>query len=233
MGITSNLKSIASSVTGSIEKATLILGGYSSASSMAGLMDVDAAEAIQVELPFNPSTLTIRAMAGGGHIVATSNGTKYQTMDPRIEVSFTAYVDEVNTVDAFLFEKVNRGDAISLVSSAVSLIKNNKYTVAPYVEGFLAALRAESTSQIWFLWGNMEYGGALNAVSARYTMFNPSGDPIKAEIDMRITCVSKGRKNLKTEWQNKYEDAMAALTGDSTTGIDLANSSALNRFINL
>lgn len=232
-GIKSNLKSMAKSLTGNIEKVTLVLGGYSS-SALDSLTDTDASSAIQVELPFNPSSINLRSIAGGGHAIATSASTKCESVDPRLELSFKAYVDEVNSYDAFLFEKVNSGsDGIGLVRSALNLATNTQYSVAAYVEGLLAALRTETHSQIWFLWGNMEYGGALNSVNARYTMFNPSGNPIKAEIDIRISCVSKGKKNLKKEWQDKYEEAISKLTSSDSLGIDLANSSALNRFISL
>lgn len=213
------------SLTGNIEKATLVLGGYSAN---------DMSSAIQVELPFNPSSINFRAIAGGGHAIQTSSGTKYESIDPRLELGFTAYVDEVNSYDAFLFEKINRGGGgVGLVRSAVNLAKNTQYSVAVYVEGLLAALRTEKNSEIWFRWGKMEYGGALNSVNARYTMFNPSGNPIKAEIDIRIICVSKGVKILKTEWQGKYEEAISKLASSDLSAIDLAKSSALNRFISL
>ena len=70
-------------------------------------------------------------------------------------------------------------------------------------------------------------------VSAKYTMFNPSGNPIKAEIAIRIMCISTEKKTMKAEWESKYENAMKELKsyGGSRMGIDLSGSSITDRIL--
>lgn len=239
-GLGGRLESMAKSMTGNIQRASIILGGYKAGGASGIFVDPDAANAIEFELPFNPSTIKLDAVAGGGHKISTTGGMNFGTIDPRIQISFVAYVDEVNNYDAFLYERVNRGGGVAgIAKTAVDVVKNTEYSVAVYVEGLLAALRSEANSEIWFNWGEMHYGGTLNSVDAKYTMFNPQGNPIKAEIAIRILCVSNQNRSMKMEWKEKYENAIQKLTqrdgnmGEETQAVDLANASAFNRFISL
>lgn len=239
-GLGGRLESMAKSMTGNIQRASIILGGYKPSGASGVFADPDAANAIEFELPFNPSTIKLDAVAGGGHKISTTGGMNFGAIDPRIQISFVAYVDEVNNYDAFLYERVNRGGGVAgITKTAIEVVKNTEYSVAVYVEGLLAALRSEANSEIWFNWGEMHYGGTLNSIDAKYTMFNPQGSPIKAEIAIRILCVSNQNRSMKMEWKQKYENAIKQLTkkdGDTTGGkqaVDLANTSALNRFISL
>ena len=228
--IGNNLSDTFGSILGNSNRVRITLGGYTTSD----LLSADAAEAIEFELPFNPSSIRIDAMAGGKQPIVTSDGrTMLDSVDPRIQVSFTAYVDEVNNADAFLFERVDRSGVVGIAKTAYHLLSNQEYSVAAYVEGLLAALRDTGRSQIWFHWGNMHYGGTLNNVSAKYTMFNPSGNPIKAEIGIRIMCVSKEKRTMKAEWESKYEKAMEELKsyGGSGMGIDLSSSSITDRIL--
>lgn len=217
------------SILGNNDRAKIILGGYPNSD----FRSADAAKAIEFELPFNPSSIRIDAMAGGMRPVVSTKGTVMQPLDPRIQVSFTAYVDEVNSADAFLFERVDRSGVVGIAKTVYHVVKNEEYSVTAYVEGLLAALRDTGRSQIWFLWGDMKYGGTLNNVSAKYTMFNPSGNPIKAEIAIRIMCISTEKKTMKAEWESKYENAMKELKsyGGSRMGIDLSGSSITDRIL--
>lgn len=222
------MANVLSALTGDITKAKLTLGGASGSD----LFSADAGKTITIQMPFNPSTLRFRAIAGGGHMVTTNIGTQYQNLDPRIEISFTMFVEDIDTTDAFLYERINSGgSAVGLAKSAVNMLSGKSHSVAVYVEGILAALRTEPHSQITFEWGKMKYSGALNTVNARYTMFNTSGNPIKAEIDIRMVCVSKGNTNMKDEWKKKYKESISSLTGTDGLGIDLTNTSALGSLI--
>ena len=101
-----NLSDTFGSILGNSDRVRITLGGYTTSD----LLSADAAEAIEFELPFNPSSIRIDAVAGGKQPIVTSDGrTMLDSVDPRIQVSFTAYVDEVNNADAFLFERIDRG----------------------------------------------------------------------------------------------------------------------------
>lgn len=232
----SNLTSMAKSVAGNIEKATIILGGFAKTSDFS--LSPDADKAIQFELPFNPSSIRLEAIAGGGHKkVTTTGGVNYGTVDPRIQVSFTAYIDEVNNYDAFLFERVDKSGAVGVARTAYHAVSGQEYSVAVYVEGLIAALRSADNSHIIFSWGKMTYEGTLNTVEAKYTMFNPDGNPIKAEINIRILCVSGEKKSVREEWCIKYEDALKVLAGsddmEENVAADMSKASAVSRYISL
>ena len=83
----------------------------------------------------------------------------------------------------------------------------------------------------------MTYEGTLNSVEAKYTMFNPDGNPIKAEIHIRILCVSGEKKTVREEWRIKYEDALKVLSGadDMSEDVmaDMSKASAVSRYISL
>ena len=231
-----NMTSLAKSITGNIEKATIILGGFSQASEFS--LRPDAEKAIQFELPFNPSSIRLEAVAGGGHKkVTTTGGVNYGTVDPRVQVSFTVYVDEVNNYDAFLYERVDKSGAVGLARTAYHAVSGQEYSVAVYAEGLLASLRSAENSHIIFSWGKMTYEGTLNSVEAKYTMFNPDGNPIKAEIHIRILCVSGEKKTVREEWRIKYEDALKVLSGadDMSEDVmaDMSKASAVSRYISL
>lgn len=247
-GAKSALDSVVSSL-GTGNRAVIVLGGKKSAvtggdmlSAAEGLLGSDivnlgtsADNAITVSLPFNPSSLKITAAAGGKRPIVDGDGkTKEAPLDPRIMVSFTVYVDEVNNADAFLFERVNlSGGVMGLAKSAYHLLSSQNYSVAEYVEGFIAALRNPDYNAISFQWASMEYTGTLNNLSAKYTMFNPSGVPIKAEITIRIQCVSTDNGYMREAWRIMYEDALDDLkdSNDSGLGINLSASSIVDRFL--
>lgn len=223
-----DLKSVVSSIGGKMARATITLGGKGSL--------LDAANTITFELPINPTELSISAQAGEGNKQYTSNGATHKTMHPHIELRVVAYVDEVNTYDAFLYEKTSSG----VIKTATNIVKNivKEYNVAVYVDGLLAALKNERYSTIWFIWGNMSYGGILNSVNATYTMFSPLGHPIRARIEMVIVCVSTQETSLIVDWGDKYETAIKKLSGSDVLSeagnVNLGKntaSSVLNRFI--
>ena len=206
--------SVLKSVGGNITRAAITLGGRSSV--------LNAGDTITFELPINPTELSMSAQAGEGNKQWTSNGATHRTMHPHIELRVVAYVDEVNTYDAFLYEKING----SVVKTAVNVVKNiaKEYNVSAYVDGLLAALKQDTYCTIWFNWGNMSYGGTLNSVNATYTMFSPLGHPIRARIEMVIVCVSTKETSLMVDWADKYENAIKKLAKTE----DLSKASSAN-----
>lgn len=235
--------SILGAITGT-SKAKITLGGYPSAygmvdSVLGSVLGGSASdETVTFELPYNPSTLRFRAMAGGNaQKVGIGGAVQYGDIPPRIEISFTAIIENVNTADAFgVLSATNstRGSALSVATTLGSSIYNkitgSSYSIAPYVEGLLAALYDTKHSRIWFQWGTMEYGGSLTAANARYTMFNTSGQPIKAELDIRMVATSGADSDtsVSAQWEAKYKSAMGELSGSSVSSALSAVSNLVN-----
>ena len=54
----------------------------------------------------------------------------------------------------------------------------------------------------------MSYTGILNRVSAQYTMFNSSGIPVRAVVQLSLICADESiSPNSLGSWQNAYETA--------------------------
>lgn len=156
------------------------------------------------KVKFNPSTINIRGIGGGTRKKATfgsdPDGTSgagstqvvtYIANDNRnVSLSVQLIFDDVEANDAFTqlypFETSGTGSTVKAVYNAA---KGTQYSVQKEVEGFIGACRDDATRKITFSWGDMSYTGTLNNVDARYTMFNPNGNPIRAVVDLTITLV--------------------------------------------
>lgn len=186
------------------------------------------------EVQFNPSTLSVSGF-GGGMVQLTNyaskddknRGVSYQEAKPHIQMSVQLIFDETDNFTAFPgdimgFNVSNvGGTAINMGLRKLS----GRPSVQTTVEGFLGAIRNEYTRRVAFCWGNMLYSGYVNRVNTRYTVFNPSGKPIRATVDLSIICADESvdGKSLGY-WQDKYEEFFDA---------DKSYSGARNGIVNL
>ncbi|MBQ7955247.1 MAG: hypothetical protein IJ282_05805 [Lachnospiraceae bacterium] len=192
------------------------IGGGTSALSTAVSHGVLSGKKFTVQ--FNPTSLQIGGRAGGrvpisnyGNVGDKQPGTiEYKALDPYINVSFTVLFDSTNISDAFMEETFTVG-ATSLVKNVATAAVGHEYTVQPYVEGFLAALRNEDHRTMIFQWGNLRYTGVLNSISGRYTMFNKVGSPIRAEVQIGMLMAGAGEDSIDGAsyldfWKNRYSE---------------------------
>lgn len=169
---------------------------------------------------FNPASIQIVGRGGGrapisnfGAIGENQPGKiEYRALDPYINVNFTVMFDAMNNADAFMEERFTLG-ATTLVKNAATAIVGHEYTVRPLVEGFLAALRDEDHRTMIFQWGTLRYEGILNAVFARYTMFNTAGNPIRAEVQLGMLMGGAARNSINggsylDYWKKRYSDIL-------------------------
>lgn len=186
------------------------------------------------EVQFNPSTLSVSGF-GGGMVQLTNytskdgqdRGVSYQEAKPHIQMSVQLVFDETDNFTAFPgdimgFNVSNvGGTAINMGLRKLS----GRPSVQTTVEGFLGAIRNEYTRRVAFCWGNMLYSGYVNRVNTRYTVFNPSGKPIRATVDLSIICAdSSVDEDSLGYWQNKYKEFFDA---------DKSYSGARNGIVNL
>ena len=199
------------------------------------------------KVQFNPSNLQIRSV-GGGRFAITDYGTEKEGdtkvertgMAPHITISFRIIIDETNNADAFMTDKFSvsaSGTTQNLGTLAATAIGKKEFTVRPQVEGFLAAIRSSYHRAVVLQWGKMRYAGMLNSVQARYTMFNTSGNPIRAELDITLQAASTSSEAMLTFWKKRYADILGKLatkkkdeTVSATTG-NLTNT--LSNLLNL
>lgn len=170
---------------------------------------------------YNPSSLKISA-AGGGYVPMTNYNSQggaitYGTMDPSINLSVTLIFDAVNNQDAFAADKytLSSTSVTRAAATGIKLGKGRVYSVQPQVEGFIGALRwPEKRKNVKFAWGSLCYEGYLNSVSSKYTMFSPTGNPIRAEVALNLLVT--GTEGNMEAWRKKY-DAMVP-PGDGQRG---------------
>ncbi len=146
------------------------------------------------KVQFNPSTLSLQTQGGRQSTKMTpnsgENGKKVMAYSGavgpiKIKMSVKLLFDAVNNFDSFMNEKLILNPT-SLAAQAVNEKRKKEYTVQPYVEGFMAALRNPSTREVSFNWGDFRFNGKLTSIDAKYTMFSVSGQPVRAEISLSM-----------------------------------------------
>lgn len=186
-------------------------------------------EEFKVIFQFNPAALHIRAYGGGmasitcceleeGSTGGTNEKKGCSTMDygpvnETVTVSFKVVFDAVNNEKAFPTDRVNPSPT-NLARQGVSLMKRKSYTVRPIVEGFLSSVRDSSTRRADFYWGSMHYGGYLNQVECRYTMFDIQGEAVRAEVDLSLVCSCHKDNDNQKEWRDRYHEFMKDRSAD-------------------
>ena len=163
------------------------------------------------QVQFNPSDLQIEGY-GGGRIaniaynnpddkdkVSSSNVTM-MPMPVYVKMSVKLLFDRMDPGDCFLSAKTN----VSFSSDVTSVVKG----VQEEVEGLIAALRSPYTRCITFNWGEMSYEGVLNRVASQYTMFDSSGEPVRAVVQLSLICADETvSPNSLGSWQDAYNTA--------------------------
>lgn len=183
-------------------------------------------EVIRFAVQFNPAELSVSAegeeeaedyvsdAAGSGSTI------NRRQLSSRARVSFRLIFDDTDNEDAFMSESAvlhpetmnrnagsYRNSPDQILRARESRKKKKEHTVRRQVEGLFAALRSEYTRRISFIWGNLCYSGYLNTIQAEYTMFNPDGNPIRAEVRIGILCMDENlQQGNMGQWQKHYEE---------------------------
>lgn len=160
---------------------------------------------------FNPATIRISAVGGGNFAVASYGGNgagvNFQGLNARIDVSMTLILDAVNNKEAFGQDKLiaEPVEIAKGAAAAIATAAGKNYSVQQQVEGFHAAMRIMDYTNVKFIWGGTVLEGGLTRVNSRYTMFSPTGNPIRAELGITITCLGDAVK----KWKHAYDREFA------------------------
>ncbi|MDR1029176.1 MAG: hypothetical protein LBL63_07130 [Clostridiales Family XIII bacterium] len=152
------------------------------------------------KVQFNPSELVLDASnpldvfsgAESADATGAQEGAALQTRTPEAFLTLNLIFDEVNIADAFSSGMLT-SSVTELVKGAATFAKKAKvggtsrdWSVQPIVEGFIGAIRNEFTRLLRLDWGEFRFTGFLEHLHAEYTMFSPSGNPIRARVSMRL-----------------------------------------------
>jgi hypothetical protein len=201
---------------------------------------------IQFNVQFNPSELVINARreiekiidtqdsssaSGSGRSASSagsgggSNLTQVQEVKPPgIFLTLKLIFDEVNISDAFMSDKFTitpTAVAKSAITQGLKATGKSEWSVKPIVEAFIGAMRNDKTRLIRFNWAEFAFTGTLMNLDATYVMFSPSGNPIRANVILRL-------KNDLTEDEAEWKKWFNMYFSDNILG-NLNKTSMANR----
>lgn len=169
--------------------------------SMDELADLMQGKYIPIQVQYNPSTLQYHSDLGGRRRInavegvgAGGDGMSIKFIPQNTELSCTLIFEKINVNDAFIQASegwnASLGNVTSTIGSAVNKITGGSdaepYSVRKEVEGFLSLLSTTYTRDVIFFYGKICFHGELTVAAANYKMFNKRGDPILAEVSIRI-----------------------------------------------
>ena len=170
------------------------------------------------QVQFNPSELTVNADAVPRSEGDSTTG-RSRTMaveDAKLNLTVKLYFDDMQVFDAFMWDKfasaLTVNGAAANIAGAVKAEKGKVHSVQGQVEALVAALRNPYTRTISFRWADLAFTGMLNTVRANYTMFSPSGRPVRAEVLLRIQ--HEMDPPMLHRWYENFEKAFGGKTNN-------------------
>ncbi len=170
-----------------------------------------------LRVQFNPSELTLNASAVPKSEQDATTGRNRTMAVETAELNLTVklYFDDMQTYDAFLWDKFTLGLSAQTAANVVKLGKSlagkeEVHSVQSQVEALVATLRNAYTRTISFRWADFSFIGQLNTVRANYTMFSPSGRPIRAQVLLRIQ--HEMDPTMLQGWYNSFDQAFGGDT---------------------
>ena len=193
------------------------------AANRAGAMGTDKVFYVQ----FNPSSLQMYSTNISEKVHNTCSDGKQQITSndtvtaPRIELTTTLVFDKMNIYDAFMFDKMTTGVSATTATNLVTMATGSVFTVQPYVEGLISALRNPYTRSMTFQWADFSFTGRLSQLQATYKMFSVSGRPIRAEVQMRL-CQDLDSTD-RQRWKNQFETMLTQKHTLASAGQKVSN----------
>jgi hypothetical protein len=183
---------------------------------------------LRYEVLFNPNRITLTGR--GAAEVPMNDCTKgvsvsYQTRQANLELRIPLIVDRTISSQVSMGVDIpgvncslTQGVRSTVESVANWLTGDDLGSIQRDVEIFLAMLRNEHTRMVSFYWGSMTYTGVLTSVNSTYTMFDPKGNPTRANIDLLIMLADANNPVLiyngkdKGPWMQYYRKAFEGKT---------------------
>ena len=183
---------------------------------------------------YNPSSLSIQANAQSIPFTYlqqnVDNGIPNQNLrPPMVMLSVELVFDAMNTQDAFMMDKLRLsvGSVISNVAGGLTA-KKGGYTVQTQTNGLLATVMRPSTKIVTFAWADMAFTGQITEVQAKYTMFSPSGKPVRSVVRMNIA------QQVESESDNTYWEKVLDTTFGANSTLNTKNvGQSLGNVLNL
>ena len=205
-------------------------------------VSVDGYFPLQVQ--YNPSSITLTTYNGKQITNRVDMGADaaafvgQQDVECNTIMSMTLIFEAVNNDDAFIVSSESvtnvltvsgaKTTAMNAVKKVGSLMNDDEnateggYTVRPIVEGLLSLKASKALNDVFFCYGRTFFHGYITNISPTYKMFNKSGDPIYAEVNLSIQQSNERDEDLQL-WLDSYKKVFSQ-EDDSILG---ANSTSL------
>ena len=209
------------------------------------------AKKYRFEVQFNPAEITISGYAG--ERLPTQNfisdkrdrdqnnpqdankdpkppkpSSRMAAADTRINMTFKVVFDKSDPWDSFYADKFTLGQTSLATGAAKTIAKaagKKENSVQNEVEALHAAARNKYRRLAMFIWGDMCYEGKINSIDSEYTMFNVSGQPVRASVTINMVLFGKEDlgKNIEN-WKNEYDQDFYKLK-DNALGLNVGMGS--------
>lgn len=154
---------------------------------MSSHITANAGDYVPIQLQYNPSSIQVSTMkgtilnrgAGGG----AENTYQQWKVPVQTMMSVDLIYDDMNIMDAFNMENLV---SISAVRDVGKQMAQKEFSVRPLVEALVGAMLKSESQRVVFVWNEMAFDGSLVSVDTAYTMFNRSGEPIRAKVSIQI-----------------------------------------------
>ncbi len=235
-GLGSGLDALAGRLQDTVDSVTAGAKNGLAFTSLKDIKNVASGEFLPVQVQFNPAAISFSGTQGRVRRAGLDGQNQFAQMDVPVEtvmqVSLT--FDDTNIKDAFLYERLNVttvGGALQSLEQIGAAVKSGGYGVQDISEVFVGAMVRPMTRWMAFVWNKMIFWGELVGVNVRYTMFNPSGSPIRSNVSLRIRQDSPpGETRYQTEksWEKAFEKMFKTKYRTNGAGITNKVSNLLN-----
>ncbi|MDR3295882.1 MAG: hypothetical protein LBT26_08665 [Clostridiales Family XIII bacterium] len=226
MSIADTATDLGSNLLGKVEKAALLIrmknespaaSAGPTTATIQGALNATAPAAPaapfrthKLTVQFNPDSLGFEANSQPiktRYMQANEDSTvpHMQTREESVIMTVSLLFDAVSNADAFYADKfrTSASDVAAKIGTGIKKM-NGGYTVQPQTNGILALLLHEETSEVTFVWGDLKFNGIISEAQAQYTMFSPSGMPIRSKVSLRINQVLHGSADGK-QWDEAFD----------------------------
>lgn len=230
-GNTAGVLSAASQLAGGISAGANLLAGGGTGNPIAPGPHI-------MHVQYNPSSLSIQANTQPipfRYLQSNMDeGVPNQALrPPMVVLSVDLIFDDMNPQDAFMAQKLNLslGSLVSDVAGAVKNLKGKGYTVQPQTDALMATMLRQETRTATFRWADMAFTGQICQIQAEYTMFSPSGKPVRSKVQLQIAQQVESAADT-AYWDKAFSTIFkdGSLGGGKSAGQKLGNLINLNNF---
>lgn len=185
----------------------------------------------QLTVQYNPSSLSFTANAQTMAFATLQQGTDpnvpvQNVRPPSIMMAVELIFDEVNPQEAFLLDKKNITPGA--VASDIAALKKKVYSVQEQTNGLVAMMLRPETQTVTFAWADLLFKGKVSEVQAKYTMFSPTGRPIRSSVRLHLSQSVEGKDE-----EEYWDRVLDKVFHESTKLGGVTNAQALGSILNL